>query len=56
MQRIAVFVYGFFAYVCFLATFLYAVGWVGAFAVPRSIDSAPEGPVGVAQKANSQPT
>jgi protein-S-isoprenylcysteine O-methyltransferase Ste14 len=48
MQRIAVFVYGVAAYVLFLATFLYAVGWVGDLVVPRSIDSTPEGPVGSA--------
>src|SRR5262245_43089656 len=48
MQRIAVFLYGVAAYICFLAVFLYAVGWVGGFGVPRSIDSAPAGSVGVA--------
>ena len=48
MQRIGVFAYGVLSYACFLATFLYAVGFVGGFGVPRSIDSAAEGPVATA--------
>jgi protein-S-isoprenylcysteine O-methyltransferase Ste14 len=48
MHRIGVFLYGVVAYACFLATFLYAMGFVGGFGVPRSIDSQAEGPFGVA--------
>jgi methanethiol S-methyltransferase len=52
MHRIGVFIYGVFAYACFLATFLYAMGFVGGFGVPRSIDSAANGPLGVAVVVN----
>jgi protein-S-isoprenylcysteine O-methyltransferase Ste14 len=48
MHRIGVFVYGVLSYVLFLATFLYAVGFVGGFGVPRSLDSTAAGPLGVA--------
>src|SRR5215468_6111540 len=52
MHRIGVFVYGVFSYACFFATFLYAVGFVGGFGVPRSIDSAAEGPLATAVLVN----
>ncbi len=48
MKRWLVFTYGLGAYVVFLATFVYALGFVGNFLVPKSMDSAREGSLAVA--------
>ncbi len=41
LKRLTVFLFGVVSYAVFFGSFLYALGFVGNFAVPRTLDSAP---------------
>ena len=53
MTRVMSAVYGLACYVVFLATFLYAIGFVENLVVPKSTDSGPAEPVGIALLVNA---
>ena len=44
-KRIGFFAYGLICYAIFFATFLYAIGFIGNFVVPRTLDGNPAAPL-----------
>ena len=52
LTRILFFAYGLASYAIFLATFLYAIGFIGNFGVPRTLDGVPTDPLGLALAVN----
>lgn len=52
MRRILILTYGVACYAVFLATFLYAIGFIGNFATPTALDARPTRPVNVALLIN----
>jgi len=52
MGKIISFLYGMVSHVLFLLVFMYMVGFLGNFIVPKSIDSGPVGPFGLALIVN----
>jgi protein-S-isoprenylcysteine O-methyltransferase Ste14 len=52
MSRIFVPLYGAVSYVVFLASFVYAIAWLGNFLVPKTIDSGPATPLAEAILVN----
>jgi protein-S-isoprenylcysteine O-methyltransferase Ste14 len=45
LKRILFFAYGVFCYLVFFATFLYAIGFIGNFGVPTTLDGPATGPL-----------
>ena len=54
-NRLLAFAYGLVAYAIFLGTFLYAVGFIGNFAVPTTLDGPARSPVWQAHRASRSP-
>jgi len=53
MKRWLIFIYGIATYILFFGTFLYAIGFIGALWVPKSLDSAPVAPFWTALLINA---
>jgi len=52
MGKFVAFLYGIIAYLVFLISFLYAVGFVEGIVVPKTINSGSAGPLGEAVVVN----
>jgi protein-S-isoprenylcysteine O-methyltransferase Ste14 len=48
MKRLIILAYGVLSYALFLGVFLYAIGFIGGFGTPTSLDAEPRRPFGVA--------
>jgi len=46
-KRVLFFAYGTFSYLVFLGTFLYAIGFIGNFGVPTTLDGVASAPLGI---------
>ena len=53
IKRIGFFVYGVVSYAIFFATFLYAIGFIGGFLVPTTLDGAPRVPLAAGLAVNA---
>ncbi len=53
LKRILFFAYGSVCYLIFLGTFLYAIGFIGNFGVPTTLDGAPTAPLGISLAINT---
>lgn len=53
LKRILFFAYGVVCYLVFFATFLYAIGFIGGFSVPTTLDGPATGPLLVALAINA---
>ncbi|HKG59408.1 MAG TPA: isoprenylcysteine carboxylmethyltransferase family protein [Pyrinomonadaceae bacterium] len=47
LKRVSFFAYGTVSYLIFFGTFLYAIGFIGNFAVPRTLDGVATGPLAI---------
>lgn len=52
IKRILFFAYGLFSYLVFFGTFLYAIGFIGNFGVPTTLDGPATGPLGLSLAIN----
>ena len=52
LARTLILAYGLATYVLFFGTFLYLIGFIGGFGVPKTLDSGVPGPIGLAVAVN----